>query len=136
MTMAGMEVTARTRLIRSRLLVELVDDELLNIRSLMDPRQAYLVSLPAAPAIDGLARATPLSRLCTLTWGIAFGSTSLPPQATVRFAMSSVRYRRSVVAVPQLLGKHAWIADAEGDFNTATLVVDGVETARTALSQH
>lgn len=127
-------VTARVRLAHSRLQIELVDDSVLHVRSLVDRAQVLVLPLPPAPGIDGVARASRLSRLHALTWGLVYGSTTLPTRATVIFSTSSIRFRSTVTAQMTQLGDHVWVADAEGDFSTAALVVDGVETARTVLA--
>ena len=75
-----------------------------------------------------------LGRIHARYWALAFGSTALPAAATVSFSTDSLRFRRTVTSIPQQLGEHCWVADAEGVFSTAATVVDGVETARIVLA--
>jgi hypothetical protein len=121
----------------SRLVVELHDDgalPYLDVRSMLDPSQAFLLPLPAPPAIDGLAMSTHLGRLYDVTWGIAWGSGVPPEGCVVTFSSDALRFRRSVQAVPQVVSDRCWVAWAEGVFSTAATVVNGVETARVPLA--
>lgn len=121
----------------SHLLVELHDDgtlPYLDVRSVLDPTQAFLLPVPAPPAIDGLAMSTRLGRLHDLCWGIAWGSGVPPAGCVVTFSSGGLRFRRSVQAVPHVVCDRCWLACAEGVFSTAATVVDGVETARVPLA--
>jgi hypothetical protein len=132
-----MRVTGQIKLAAARLVVELHQDgELLflDVRSVLDPRQAFLLPLPAPPAIDGLGLFTRLGRLHALPWGLAYGAGTLPAGAVVSFSSDTLRFRRSATASPVQLGELAWAAVAEGDFRTAATVVNGVETARVVLA--
>jgi hypothetical protein len=135
----GDRVAARVRLTASRLQVELHQNgtlRVLDVRSLVDPRQAFLLPLPCAPAIEGLSLPSRLSRIHALYWALAYGSSRLPVGCVVRFSTNTLRFRRTVVAVPHQLSTDCWVADAEGLFGTAATVVDDVETARVRLADH
>jgi hypothetical protein len=132
-------VSVRCQLPSSRLLVDLHEEApfgYLDVRSLVDPRQALLLPLPVPPAIDGISLASRLSRLYSLPWALAFGSTVLPTGAVVTFSTNNLRFRRTVRSTPVQLSEHCWVADVEGLFATAAVVVDGVVTARAALADH
>jgi hypothetical protein len=121
----------------ARLVVELHDDgslPYLDVRSVLDPSQTFLLPIPTPPAIDGLAMSTRLGRLYDLSWGLAWGAGVPPEGCTVSFSSDSLRFRRTVHSTPQVLADRCWVADAEGVFTTATTVVHGVETARVPLA--
>lgn len=106
----------------------------LQVRSLIDREQMFLLPVVPGPGFDGLALHTNLGRLHAIHWGLAWGAGSLPAGAAVRFSSDALRFRRSVTVAPQPLGADAWVADAEGLFTTATTVVAGIDTARTQLA--
>ena len=125
-------------LTESRLMVELHDDGglcYLDVRSLIDPEQMFLLPLTPGPGIDGLAMHTNLGRVHALYWGLAWGAGTLPAHASVVFSSDGLRFRRTVPATPRPLGPEGWVADAEGAFASAATVVAGVETARTQLAE-
>lgn len=129
----------RVQLPSSRLLVTLHEGgplEYLDVRSTVDPAQALLLPLPVPPAIDGISLETRLSRLYALPWALAYGRGVLPAGASVAFSTGTVRFRRTVRSSPVQLGQGCWVADVEGLFATAAVVVDGVVTARAALADH
>jgi hypothetical protein len=106
----------------------------LAVRSLIDAHQTFLLPLPAPPAINGLALATPLGRWHDLPWGLAWGDGVPPEGCTVVFSGDALRFRSTAKVQPQVLADHCWVADAEGVFTTAATVVAGVETARVPLA--
>ena len=121
----------------ARLVVELHEDgavAYLDVRSVLDPGQAFLLPLPSPPAIDGLAMSTRLGRLHDLSWGLAWGSGVPPEGCVVSFSSDSLRFRRNTEVVPQVMADRCWIACAEGVFSTAATVAHGVETARIPLA--
>jgi hypothetical protein len=125
-------------LTESRLLVELHDDGglcYLDVRSLIDREQMFLLPLTPGPGIDGLAMHTNLGRLHALYWGLAWGAGTLPVGASVRFSSDALRFRGTAEVTPRQLGSEAWVADAEGTFTSATTVVSGIDTARTQLAE-
>ncbi len=122
----------------SRLLIELHDDRdlsYLQVRSLIDPQQMFLLPLVPGPGFDGLAMHTNLGRVHALYWGLAWGAGTLPAGASVRFSSDALRFRRTVTVIPRQIGDEAWVADAEGVFTSATTVVAGIATARTQLAE-
>ena len=122
---------------KARLFVELHDDgtlPYLDVRSVLDPTQVFLLPLPTPPAINGLALETRLSRLVDVSWGFAWGTGVPPGDTTVVFSTDSLRFRRTTRVVPQVLSDRCWVADAEGVFTSAATVVNGVETARVQLA--
>ena len=106
----------------------------LDVRSLLDPEQSFLLPLPSPPAIEGLALTTRLSRVHGLPWALAWGKGTPPEGCAVVFSSDSLRFRRSARVVPQLLGDEGWVAAVEGVFSSATTVVAGVETAHVLLA--
>jgi hypothetical protein len=122
----------------SRLMIELHEDHglsYLQVRSLIDPQQMFLLPVVPAPGFDGLALHTNLGRLHAIHWGLVWGAGTLPAGATVRFSSDALRFRRTVTVTPRPLGGEAWVADAEGVFTSATTVVAGIDTARTQLAE-
>ncbi|MGZ6793381.1 MAG: hypothetical protein ACXVFV_10550 [Mycobacteriales bacterium] len=133
------QVVVRRQLPSSRLVVELHEGgplDHLDVRSAVDPAQALLLPLPVPPAIDGISLETRLSRLYALPWALAYGRGVLPAGAVVAFSTGSLRFRRTVRSTPVQLSQGCWVADAEGLFATAAVVVDGVVTTRAALADH
>lgn len=129
--------TRQQTLTKARLLVELHEDgdlPYLDVRSLLDPAQIFLLPLPTPPAISGLALNTRLSRLVDISWGFAWGTGVPPTDTTVVFSTDSLRFRRTARVAAQLLGDRCWVADAEGVFTSAATVVNGVETTRVQLA--
>ena len=137
MTLVFVKVVARVQLAASRLVVELRHAGpvmTLDVRSFVDPSQEFLLPVPAAPAIDGIATFTRLGRMHSLDWGLAYGAGTLPADTVITFSSNSLRFRQTATARPTQLGEYCWVADAEGLFTTAATVNAGVETARVALA--
>jgi hypothetical protein len=133
---SGDLLATRVRLPLSRLLVHATyvsGGVRLDVSSLVDPRHTFLLPVPASPALDGLSLASRLGHMYAVEWGVVYGSGRLPPDALVTFSTGTLRFRRTVSVAPLRLAEDCWLAEAEGLFTTAAVVVDGVETARTAL---
>jgi hypothetical protein len=119
----GDRVAARVRLTASRLQVELHEDgplRVLDVRSLVDPRQAFLLPLPCAPAIEGLSLPSRLSRIHALYWALAYGSSGLPVGCVVRFSTNTLRFRRTAVAVPHQLSPRRTARSPDRSWTTST----------------
>ena len=106
----------------ARLVVELHDEDAtpyLDVRSVLDPGQAFLLPLPPPPAIEGLALSTRLGRLHDLPWGLVWGSGVPPEGCVVTLGSDSLRFRRSAEVAPQVVSDRCWVACAEGVFSTS-----------------
>jgi hypothetical protein len=108
----------------------------LDVSSLVDRRHTFLLPVPPGSGLDGLSLASRLGRMHAVEWGLAYGSIRLPSGASVTFSPGTLRFCRTVEVAPVVLAEDCWLAEAEGLFTTAAVVVDGVETARTALMDH
>src|SRR5689334_14610774 len=122
----------------SQVVVRVVEDRgsvFLDVHSRLDSASSCLLGLSHRPVLEGLASFTPIGRWHALCWGLAFGTGRLPERALVHFESGTLRHPRSAVAAVCRLGHDCWVADAEGVFSTAVLLVAGHEVARTILAQ-
>lgn len=99
-----------------------------------DPTRSFLLALTHRPVVEGISSFTSLGRWHATCWGLAFGVGSLPPDAHVRFESGTLRYATTAVGGVRRLAHDCWVADAEGVFRSAVLVVDERERARTRLA--
>ncbi len=99
-----------------------------------DSTRSFLLSLTHRPVVEGISSLTALGRLHATCWGLAFGVGSLAPGAHVRFESDTLRHSTTAVCAVQRLALDCWVADAEGVFRSAVLLVDGRERARTRLA--
>jgi hypothetical protein len=123
----------------SFLVVEVCRDEgltFLDVRSRVDPFRACLLSLGHQPTLAGLCVEIRLSRIAGLYLALAYGVGPLPERPLVRFDTATLRYRRTVDAVPQPVSADVWFAEAEGTFATASLLRDDQTIARTGLTDY
>ena len=99
-----------------------------------DPTRSFLLALTHRPVVEGISSFSPLGRWHARCWGLAFGVGSLPPDAHVRFESGTLRYATAAVCAVPRLPLDCWVADAEGVFRSAVLVVHDQERARTRLA--
>jgi len=136
---SSLAVGSPVALSRSRLTVRVHEEReppYLEVRSRLDPRQSFVVSLGHRPVLEGLSGCTSIGRVHAICWGLAFGAVEPPAGAVVRFGSETLRFRSSAEAgVTRLAGPY-WVADVEGVFRGATLVVADREVCSMPLADH
>ncbi len=105
--------------------------EFLDVRSVVDRAQGFLLPVGHRPALAGLASYTRLGRIRAVFWGLAYGFGAPPDH--VRFEAATLRFCRSVDVVPRRLSPDYWIAGAEGVFASAALLSGARETTKVVL---
>lgn len=122
---------------RSQLVAQVCEDRglvFLDLRSSLDPAQSLLLSLGHRPVLAGISSFTRLGAVHARCWGLAFGVGKLPDHAVVRFESGRLRYETRAESAVRRLSRDCWVADAEGVFSRAVLLVDG-EHARVPLTE-
>jgi len=106
----------------------------LDLRSSLDPAQSFLLSVGHRPVLAGISSFTRLGAVHARCWGLAFGVGKLPDDAVVRFESGTLRYETTAESAVLRLSRDCWVADAEGVFTRAVLLVGG-EHVRVPLTE-
>jgi len=86
------------------------------------------------PVLAGISSFTRLGAVHARCWGLAFGVGKLPDDAVVRFESGTLRYETTAESAVLRLARDCWVADAEGVFTRAVLLVGG-EHVRVPLTE-
>lgn len=105
----------------------------MGLRSSLDPAPSLLLFW-VTRRFGGISSFTRPGAVHARCWGLACGVGKLPKHAVMRFESEKLRYETTAQSAVPGLSRYRWVADAEGVFTRAVLLVDA-EHVRVPLTE-